>query len=163
MFEMTQVTKTYRTDLLETHALREFSLTVDKGEFVAVTGPSGSGKTYPGEVSTISPEVRQGEVTGRVRLRELPPGLRQNQRVSVRILMDKRDNVLKVERGGFYEAGGGSSAYVVKDGVGERHPIKTGAVSVREIEILDGLAEGDQIVISDTEDFKNAPRVLLAD
>ncbi len=45
MFEMTQVTKAYRTDLLETHALREFSLKVDKGEFVAVTGPSGSGKT----------------------------------------------------------------------------------------------------------------------
>ena len=45
MLEMTQVTKAYRTDLLETHALREFSLTVEKGEFVAVTGPSGSGKT----------------------------------------------------------------------------------------------------------------------
>jgi putative ABC transport system ATP-binding protein len=45
MFQMTQVTKAYRTDLLETHALREFSLTVEKGEFVAVTGPSGSGKT----------------------------------------------------------------------------------------------------------------------
>jgi putative ABC transport system ATP-binding protein len=45
MFEMHQVTKAYRTDLLETHALREFSLKVDKGEFVAVTGPSGSGKT----------------------------------------------------------------------------------------------------------------------
>jgi putative ABC transport system ATP-binding protein len=45
MFQMTQVTKAYRTDLLETHALREFSLKVDKGEFVAVTGPSGSGKT----------------------------------------------------------------------------------------------------------------------
>ena len=45
MLEMTQVTKAYRTDLLETHALREFSLKVEKGEFVAVTGPSGSGKT----------------------------------------------------------------------------------------------------------------------
>ena len=45
MLEMHQVTKAYRTDLLETHALREFSLKVDKGEFVAVTGPSGSGKT----------------------------------------------------------------------------------------------------------------------
>ena len=45
MFQMTNVTKAYRTDLLETHALREFSLSVDKGEFVAVTGPSGSGKT----------------------------------------------------------------------------------------------------------------------
>jgi HlyD family secretion protein len=121
------------------------------------------GKTYAGEVSSISPEVRQGEVTGRVRLRELPPGLRQNQRVSVRILMDRRDGVLKVERGGFYESGGGATAYVVKDGVAEQRPIRTGAVSVREIEILDGLAAGEQIVISDTEDFKNAPRVLLAD
>jgi HlyD family secretion protein len=107
--------------------------------------------------------VRQGEVTGRVRLREIPAGLRQNQRVSVRILMDKRDNVLKVERGGFYEAGGGSTAYVVKDGVAERRPIKTGAVSVREIEIVDGLAVGDQVVISDTDEFKNAPRIMLAD
>lgn len=121
------------------------------------------GKSYPGEVSSISPEVRQGEVTGRVRLRELPPGLRQNQRVSVRILMDRRDDVLKVERGGFYEAGGGTTAYVVKDGVAEQRPIKTGAVSVREIEILDGLAAGEEIVISDTEDFGKAPRVMLAD
>ncbi len=45
MLEMHQVTKAYRTDLLETHALREFNLKVEKGEFVAVTGPSGSGKT----------------------------------------------------------------------------------------------------------------------
>jgi HlyD family secretion protein len=121
------------------------------------------GKTYAGEVTALSPEVRQGEVTGRVRLKEQPPGLRQNQRVSVRILMDKRDGVLKVERGAFYEAEGGAFAYVVHDDVGERKPIRTGAVSVREIEITDGLAEGDQIVISDTDDFKNAERVLLAD
>jgi HlyD family secretion protein len=121
------------------------------------------GKAYAGEVTSMSPEVRQGEVVGRVRLKELPPGLRQNQRVSVRILMDERDGVLKVERGAFYEAEGGASAYVVRDDVAERTPIRTGAVSVREIEITDGLAEGDQIVISDTDDFKNAERVLLAD
>jgi HlyD family secretion protein len=122
-----------------------------------------AGKSYAGEVSAISPEVRQGEVTGRVRLREVPAGLRQNQRVSVRILMDRRGDVLKVERGGFYEAGGGTTAYVVNDGVAEQRPIATGAVSVREIEITGGLVEGDRVVISDTEDFKNAPRVMLAD
>jgi HlyD family secretion protein len=121
------------------------------------------GKSYAGEVTAMSPEVRQGEVTGRVRLKTAPPGLRQNQRVSVRILMDERDGVLKVERGGFYEAEGGAYAYVVREGVAERRPIRTGAVSVREIEITDGLAQGDQIVISDTEDFKDAERVLLAD
>lgn len=45
MLEMQNISKVYRTDTVETHALREFSLKVDQGEFVAVTGPSGSGKT----------------------------------------------------------------------------------------------------------------------
>jgi putative ABC transport system ATP-binding protein len=45
MLQMNNVSKIYRTDTVETHALREFSLKVDEGEFVSVTGPSGSGKT----------------------------------------------------------------------------------------------------------------------
>jgi putative ABC transport system ATP-binding protein len=45
MLQMEFISKVYRTDLIETHALREFSLTVREGEFLAVTGPSGSGKT----------------------------------------------------------------------------------------------------------------------
>ena len=45
MLEMRQVTKVYRTELVETHALRSLDLLVREGEFVAVTGPSGSGKT----------------------------------------------------------------------------------------------------------------------
>ena len=45
MLEMHHVGKVYRTELVETHALRDFNLKVEEGEFVAVTGPSGSGKT----------------------------------------------------------------------------------------------------------------------
>ena len=45
MLTMTDVKKVFRTDLVETHALRDFNLTVNEGDFVAVTGPSGSGKT----------------------------------------------------------------------------------------------------------------------
>ncbi len=45
MLQMHQVSKVYRTELVETHALRALDLHVREGEFVAVTGPSGSGKT----------------------------------------------------------------------------------------------------------------------
>jgi putative ABC transport system ATP-binding protein len=45
MLHMQSISKVYRTDLIETHALRDFNLMVRDGEFVAVTGPSGSGKT----------------------------------------------------------------------------------------------------------------------
>jgi len=45
MLSMQNISMVYRTDLVETHALREFSLEVAEGDFVSVTGPSGSGKT----------------------------------------------------------------------------------------------------------------------
>jgi putative ABC transport system ATP-binding protein len=45
MLKMHDISKIYRTDLIETYALRRFSLEVAEGEFIAITGPSGSGKT----------------------------------------------------------------------------------------------------------------------
>lgn len=45
MLKMQNVSKIYRTELIETHALRDVNLQVDEGEFVTITGPSGSGKT----------------------------------------------------------------------------------------------------------------------
>jgi len=45
MLRMDDVSKTYRAELVQTHALRNFSLDIEEGDFVAVTGPSGSGKT----------------------------------------------------------------------------------------------------------------------
>ena len=45
MLKMNNISKVYRTELVETHALRELDVHIEEGEFVAVTGPSGSGKT----------------------------------------------------------------------------------------------------------------------
>jgi ABC-type lipoprotein export system ATPase subunit len=45
MLKMTHLSKVYRTEVVETYALRDFNIDVKEGEFVAVMGPSGSGKT----------------------------------------------------------------------------------------------------------------------
>ncbi|WP_266156682.1 efflux RND transporter periplasmic adaptor subunit [Dyella silvatica] len=124
---------------------------------------TGNGNTWKGLVSAISPEVVNGEVAARLRFDgETPKQLRQNQRLSVRILLDKRDNVLTVQRGSFVDESGGSYAYLVRDGVAEKHPIRVGANSIDKVEILDGLKEGDRIVVSGTDSFKAAARVAIS-
>src|SRR5690606_33955704 len=95
----------------------------------------------PATVSAISPEVVNSRVLARVRFDgEQPPGLRQNQRVSARVLFEEKPDVLMVARGPFLESQGGRFAYVVRDGYAERVPVRIGATSVAAVEILEGLA-----------------------
>jgi HlyD family secretion protein len=123
----------------------------------------GGGRHWQGVVSGVSPEVVAGEVTARLRFgSEKPAGLRQSQRLSVRILIDKRDNVLMVDRGAFVDQEGGGFAYIVHGNVAERRPVRLGASSIAKVEILDGLAPGDQIVTSGTDAFNGAERVILS-
>ncbi|HEV2538553.1 MAG TPA: efflux RND transporter periplasmic adaptor subunit [Frateuria sp.] len=125
---------------------------------------TGNGNTWKGLVSAISPEVVNGEVAARLRFDgATPKQLRQNQRLSVRILLDKRDNVLTVQRGSFVDESGGNYAYVVRGGIAEKRPIRVGASSIDKVEILDGLKEGDKIVISGTDNFKDAAKVAISD
>ena len=123
-----------------------------------------NGARFAGEIAAVSPEVVNGEVTARVRFADgkQPPGLRQNQRLSVRVVMDTKRNVLMVERGPFVEQDGGNFAYVVDGGSAARRPISTGAASLDAIEITSGLQAGDRIVVSGTDQFDNADRVRIS-
>lgn len=121
------------------------------------------GTAYPAEISAVSPEVVNGEVNARLRFAEgrQPPGLRQNQRLSARIVLDTRRNVLMVDRGPFLEQDGGRVAYVMDGNNAVRRPIRTGASSLSAVEIVSGAQPGDRIVVSGTDLFENADRVRI--
>ncbi|MFN7212304.1 MAG: efflux RND transporter periplasmic adaptor subunit, partial [Lysobacteraceae bacterium] len=118
-------------------------------------------QTVGGELMTIAPEVLNRQVLARVRLDAPPEGLRQSQRVSARVLIEEKPDVLKLARGPFLETQGGRFAYVMDDGDAVRRPITLGATAVSAVEIVDGLAEGERVVIAGTDLFENAERVQV--
>ena len=123
------------------------------------------GQRFEGELVAVSPEVVTNPVAARVRfVGDGPQGLRQNQRLTTRILLAEYADVVMVQRGQFLDTGGGRMAYVVsEDRVAERRQIRTGAYSLGAVEILAGLEPGETIVISNLDPFRGADTVLLTD
>lgn len=121
-----------------------------------------NGEEHSGDLVAISPEVTNGQVVGRLRFAAgTVDNLRQNQRVSARILIESKQNILKVRRGAFVESGGGRIIYVVNDNNATRAQVTLGARSIGEIEILSGLKAGDEIVISSIDVFNNRDQIYL--
>jgi len=120
--------------------------------------------TAKGTLSAISPEVVDNNVVARVRFAgKQPEGLRQSQRVSARILIEERPDVVMVPRGPFLEAHGGRFIYLVDDGIAVKRTIRVGATSVSSVEILEGLQPGDKVIIAGSEDFEDAATVRIND
>ncbi|MDQ2821200.1 MAG: efflux RND transporter periplasmic adaptor subunit [Pseudomonadota bacterium] len=129
------------------------------GMHAEISLPTG---TAMGTLSALSPEVVKNIVLARVRFDGAQPkGLRQSQRLSARLLIEEKPNVIMLPRGPFVESEGGRYAYVMRDGVAVRTAVTLGATSVSAVEILAGLKLGDQVVISGTDAFNNAPTVSI--
>ena len=111
---------------------------------------------------SISPEIQNNQVIGRVRFAGAPPeGLRQNQRLTTRILLELKEDVLMVKRGQFLDSGAGRVAYQVDGDVAVKKTIKTGARSLSQVEILEGLDVNEEIIISSTDAFQGAETILI--
>ncbi|MDH3860056.1 MAG: efflux RND transporter periplasmic adaptor subunit [Gammaproteobacteria bacterium] len=123
------------------------------------------GDRFPGQLVAVSPEIVGNQVASRVRFSgDTPSNLRQNQRLTVRVLLAEHNDVMMVQRGQFLDSGGGRIAYLVSEkGMAEKRRIETGARSLGAVEIVAGLQPGDTIVISNLDAFRSAETVLLTD
>ncbi|MFT4928767.1 MAG: HlyD family secretion protein [Phenylobacterium sp.] len=121
-----------------------------------------SGQKYHGKLAAISPEISGGQVSAHIRFTEIKPeNLRQNQRVTTRIIFDSRENVLMVARGPFMQSGDRGFAYVIEDGVAIKKSVQFGISSVGRVEVISGVVEGDEVVISSSDVFQDHERILL--
>lgn len=123
------------------------------------------GDRYDGQLVAVSPEIINNQVASRIRfLGDGPTNLRQNQRLTTRVLLAEFKDVLMVQRGQFLDSGAGRIAYVInEDQMAERRQIRTGARSLGSVEIIAGLEPGDTIVVSNLDPFRGADTVLLTD
>jgi HlyD family secretion protein len=147
---------------LEVELLVPEAMAAELGPGMPVELRVGSAAPAAGTLSAIAPEVLSGQVQVRVRFDGTQPeGLRQNQRVAGRILIDRRAGVLLLPRGSFVETFGGREAYVLEGDEAQRRRIALGAIGVATVEVLNGLREGEQVVVGGVESFEGAQRVRI--
>lgn len=117
-----------------------------------------------GRVTRIDPAVRNGTVQVDVEFVDaLPPGARPDLSVDGTILIEQLDDVLHVGRPAYGQAGSTLRLFKLdpESGIAMRIPVELGKVSVNRVQIMNGLQEGDRVVLSDTSQWDDHDRIEL--
>ena len=120
--------------------------------------------TVSGQVMRVDPAVQNGTVTVDVKLTgELPKGARPDLSVEGTIDLERLDNVLFVGRPAFGQEDSTISLFKLDQDVkgGVRVPVKVGRASVNSIQVIEGLHEGDTVILSDMSRYDNTDRIRL--
>ena len=138
---------------------------VQNGEPVSVDTHNG---LISGTVERVDPAVQNGTVTVDVKLvGELPKGAQPNLSVDGTIDLERLSNVLYVGRPAFGQENSTISLFKLDRADGPtdavRVPVKVGRASVNAIQVIDGLHEGDTVVLSDMSRWDNTDRIRLQD
>jgi HlyD family secretion protein len=114
-----------------------------------------SDKLY-GVVGTVNPVIRDRKIEFDVNLRESNHyKLRPNLNVSLDIVMAERDSVLRIQKGPAIGRGDEHQVYVLRNGNAVLREIRTGLRNDEYVEVVEGLAEGEQVVLSDISSLDN--------
>ena len=136
---------------------------VHKGLEVRFEG-GGASAPFRGTIERVDPSVVAGSVRLEVLFTDpLPAGARADQTVTGYVEIEKMSHVLHVARPSGVQEGSTAGIFRLEpDGAhADRVPVHFGRGSAREMEVLGGLSEGDQIVVSDTTTWETAGRIHL--
>ena len=123
------------------------------------------GVAFDGTVARISPVVDAGTGTFKltVEVRDPSRRLKPGMFGRIRIESDRRENALKIPRNAIIEAGGSPHVYVVTEGIARRRSIDTGYVDGAQVEVLDGIDDGEQLVVVGHSNLKDGANVAVVE
>lgn len=115
-----------------------------------------------GAIASIDPTIKNGVITVRVSLEDKASALlKSNLRVDVLIATDRRDKVLRIRKGPFASGEGTREVFVIRGDTAIKTPVKLGLASFDYFEVVQGLLEGDEVIISDLTDYQHLKEVKL--
>ncbi len=115
-----------------------------------------------GTIASVLPTIQNGIVTFYVSLEDKTNSrLRANLRVDVFVVTAAKDRVLRLQRGALLGSEGDQQVFVVRGGVAVRTPVRVGLVGFENLEVESGLREGDEVIISDMQDFAHLREVKI--
>jgi HlyD family secretion protein len=131
------------------------------GQLVAVDTRNGIAE---GKVSRVDPAVREGTVQVDVEITgKLPAGARPDQSVDGTIEIERLPDVIYTGRPAYGQPNSTITLFKLVDGgtYAVRVPVKLGKTSVNQVEIVEGLAPGDRVILSDTSAWDDVDRIRL--
>jgi HlyD family secretion protein len=149
------------------HLMAELKITETQARDVQIGEPASidtHNGVIPGTVLRVDPAVQNGTVTVDVKLTgELPKGARPDLSVDGTVDLERLDNVLYVGRPAFGQENSTISLFKLDpDSNGAvRAPVKVGRASVNSIQIIEGLHEGDTVILSDMSRWDSTDRIRL--
>lgn len=121
-------------------------------------------KTYEVQVSTVYPQIKEGRFSAEmVFTRGQPPVLSPGQGMDAQLTLGEPARALLLPNGAFANDTGGAWVFVVaRDGENvEKRPVKLGRRNNSQVEVLSGLAPGEQVIVSSYTAFGKAERLQL--
>ena len=115
-----------------------------------------------GSIARILPEITNNTINFTIKLEENNhASLRPNLRAEIYIIIDEKRDVLRAKRGNALKGTKTQFVYKVENSIATKTRIAKGLVSSEYFEIMEGLTEGDQIIISETEDFNHMDNFVI--
>src|SRR3954463_9919615 len=119
-------------------------------------------QTLDGRLASIDPTIENGAVKFKVDLADARnPKLRNALRVDVLVITDTRANALRVPKGPFAQGGQTEEVFVVQGDHAVRRRVRLGLTGYEHYEVLDGLAPGEVVIVSDMKDYTHLEKIDL--